>query len=50
MKHLLFKKLLLLIIALFSVFRYAKKTQIKFESNGRSQAEIQKNPFIKFIV
>lgn len=45
----LFKKPLLLIIAFFSLSGYAQKTQIVFESNGRKQAETQKNPFIKFI-
>lgn len=45
----LFKKLLLLIIVFSSLFGYAQKKQIEFESNGRSKAETQKNPFKKFI-
>jgi ketosteroid isomerase-like protein len=48
-KPMLFKKLLLLIIVFSSLSGYAQKKQIEFESNGRSQAETQQNPFKKFI-
>ena len=45
----LIKKLLFLILAIFSITGYAQRTSIEFESNGRTKKETKQNPFEKFI-